>query len=154
MKRWVVASALLLVLDRLSKGWAQSVLSVQGSRAFWPGVVGFTYARNTGMAFSLGRQAGWLVPALTAVMVLAVLVIFLRARGYSGMTRGALLLVAAGGLGNLADRLIYGYVVDFIELQFMRFAIFNLADVGICLGAALAALGLLKKGGGRVGMDG
>ena len=154
MKRWVAASALVLALDRLSKCWAQEVLSARASLPLWPGVVGFTYARNTGMAFSLGHQAGWLVPALTGAMVLAVLVIFFRAKGYSSLTRGALLLVAAGGLGNLADRLMYGYVVDFIELQFMRFAIFNLADVAICLGAALAALGLLKKGGGRVGMDG
>ena len=49
-------------------------------------------------------------------------------------------MIVGGGLGNLYDRIAYGYVIDFIDLQFVRFAIFNLADVAICLGAVIAAV--------------
>ena len=64
-------------------------------------------------------------------------------------------MIVGGGLGNLLDRLIYGSVTDFLELEFAHFAIFNVADVFVCLGAALAATGILlaerSKGGGGDG---
>ena len=59
------------------------------------------------------------------------------------LLRAGLWLIVGGGLGNLYDRLTRGGVADFIELAFVRFAVFNVADICICVGAALAALGVL-----------
>ena len=58
-------------------------------------------------------------------------------------------MIAGGGLGNLVDRLLQGSVTDFLELEFARFAIFNVADIFVCAGAALAALGILLSEGRR-----
>ena len=55
----------------------------------------------------------------------------------------AIVTGVAGGIGNLYDRIVYGYVVDFIRLDFINFAIFNPADVFICLGAGIAAISML-----------
>jgi signal peptidase II len=57
-----------------------------------------------------------------------------------------LVMVAAGGLGNLIDRVALGYVIDFIEFTFVRFAVFNVADICVSVGAALSALCFLMKG--------
>ena len=62
-------------------------------------------------------------------------------------------MVAAGGAGNLIDRITIGYVIDFIELTFMRFAVFNAADICVSVGAALAAFGILWKGESAGGVD-
>ncbi len=154
MKKWCILPCIALALDRFAKAWAQCALAPHGSAVLWPGVLGLRYARNTGVAFSLGANLPWLIPALTAALCLAVLAFAWRAKAYPPPARGGLLLIAAGGLSNLADRLIYGYVVDFIQLLFVHFAIFNLADVMICAGAALTALTLLRpKEVPRRGMD-
>ena len=154
MKKWCALAGFSLILDRLTKLWAQYALAPRGGAPLWPGVLGLRYARNTGVAFSLGAGLAWLIPAATACLALAVLVIAWRGKGWPRPARGGLLLIAAGGVGNLLDRLIYGYVVDFIELQFVTFPIFNLADVAICLGALCAAMAMLPgKEASRRGMD-
>ena len=60
-----------------------------------------------------------------------------------GLFRAGLWLIAGGGLGNLYDRLAYGRVIDFLEPAFVRFAVFNVADVCVCVGAALAMLSVV-----------
>ena len=70
------------------------------------------------------------------------------------LTKLSLSMVLAGGVGNLSDRVARGYVVDYIELQFMRFAIFNAADVFITVGAALLFVALLCGGERNGRMDG
>ena len=145
-KTWWIPAALLLALDRLAKLWAERVLQTIGTTDALPGLFRFTYARNTGAAFSMFSGGNWALALINGVMIAVVLALIFKGKGLSRTTRWALLLVATGGLGNLIDRLAYGYVIDFIELTFMRFAVFNLADVMVSVGAVLAAACMLLGG--------
>lgn len=110
-----------------------------------PGIVQFRRTANTGMAFSLFSENGAALTILTAVLIAAVVVwLSIRPEEQSRTVRVGLWLMAGGGLGNLYDRLVYGSVIDFIDPLFVRFAVFNPADVFICVGAALAFIALLR----------
>ena len=134
-----------LAVDRLTKYWAMRKATEAASYAFtlWPGVIGFRYAQNTGMAFSFLAGHKLALLALAVVMaVISLLTVIINRRLSAGM-RAGLTLMSAGGIGNIIDRLAYGYVVDFIEFLFVDFAIFNMADVFITIGAAVIILMLL-----------
>ena len=136
--RGVVWMLLAMALDRLTKA------AVRGGMLparLIPGVVSVHYVRNSGMAFSMLSGHFWLLTALTALMIAGIAFYLIRYPDRNPLLRAGLWLIAGGGLGNLYDRVTLGYVTDFIELKFMRFAIFNVADVCICAGAALVLLG-------------
>lgn len=141
----VAVAAPALIADRLTKIWAAAI------RPAWdliPGVVGLRYAENTGAAFSALSGATWLVSGVSVALILAVTALLAADDKMSRWARLGLWLVVAGGLGNLYDRLAYGYVVDFIELLFMNFAIFNMADICVCCGALIAVVALLAQDAG------
>ena len=144
---------LALAVDRITKVWAQRA---ELPRTALPGILQFRYVQNTGAAFSaFSGRTGW-VTAVSILLVILVLGYLAFGRGVHKCTRLGLWLIVAGGLGNLYDRLTLGYVVDFIEVLFVRFAIFNFADICICCGAVLAAAGFLaaekrEKEGNGVG---
>lgn len=141
-------------LRRGCRGWHWMLLAVAADRAtkalarsgalpaeLVPNVIGFRSVRNSGMAFSMLSGHFWLLTVFTALLIGGILFYLLRWPAKPAALRAGLWLIAGGGLGNLYDRLTLGYVTDFIELKFMRFAIFNVADVCICAGAALVLLG-------------
>ena len=69
------------------------------------------------------------------------------------LSKLSLSMIFAGGVGNLIDRIRLGYVIDFFELQFMDFAIFNVADICITIGAALLFIALMRGGEGNARME-
>ena len=141
--RALLIVAVVFTADRVVKQWCIEVLRAQGSIAFWPGVLHFTYAENTGAAFSIlsGRR---LLLTLLPIAALGLLLFLYFRRLYAHpLTDFALPLIMGGALGNLYDRIAYGYVVDFLEIRLFRFAIFNLADCAISVGSALLILYLV-----------
>ena len=136
---WIALLAALL--DRLTK-LAVARFAPRGC-ALVPGVVNLRPVENRGMAFSMLSGQTLALTLVTAALI-AALAGWLIARPESPrLLRAGLWLIVGGGLGNLYDRLTRGGVADFIELAFVRFAVFNVADICICVGAALAALGVL-----------
>ena len=135
IRGWWIA-LLATVIDRVSK-----MLIVRcGGRDVLPGLVRFTSpVHNSGISFSL-FSGNALLPLLIFLMVAAIVLVLLLRPQYSKLLRSGLWLIVGGGLGNLYDRLVYGYVIDFIEFSFVRFPVFNPADVFICVGAALMLL--------------
>lgn len=139
---WFWLTALVVALDQLSKFAAIRWLILNQE---WPVLPGFslTLVYNTGAAFSFLRDAGgwqrYLLSAL-AVVISTVLVCWL-ARLPAGRRRlaAALALVIGGAVGNLWDRLHYGYVIDFLHVYYDKWSwpVFNLADSAITLGACL-----------------
>ena len=111
-----------------------------------PGVFRFWYAENTGMAFGLLSGSTWLL-ALVTLLAFGIAVWALRPYQLALWPRLALGAAAGGALGNLADRIFYGYVIDMIDLTFMRFAIFNLADAAITVGGVFLAISLILRPG-------
>ena len=96
---------------------------------------------NPGMAFSLlsGKQL-FLIIATSVALILVAYGLFFRSRGRY-LQQAALLLILAGGIGNLIDRVLNGVVVDYINLLFMQFAVFNFADICVCVGVASLGAG-------------
>lgn len=135
---------LVLILDRLTKVWAEGTLSTR-SMELMGGLVPLTLAYNKGAAFGMrvGDDSRWLFIPVTFVALGLLVALFRQARADDGVRLTALSLVMAGALGNLYDRIfIREGVVDFIgplDLGFWHFPIFNIADISITCGAILLA---------------
>ena len=143
MKKIWALGLVLLALDRFAKAWAQMSLRASGDIVLLPGVLSLSYAQNTGAAFSAFSGNGLLLGIVSMVMIAIVFAVCMRAHGLPTLARSGLLLIVLGGVSNAFDRFVFGYVVDYIELLFVRFAIFNVADIMVCVGAGLTALSLL-----------
>lgn len=131
--------AVLFAADRATKLWAMRDLRVDGPVPVLP-FFELSYVENTGAAFGLGHGANGLFIAVSVALI-AVLVRLLRRWPKEDLwLQGGGLLVLAGALGNLYDRLFYRYVVDFLYLH--HWPVFNVADSCITVGACLLAWGL------------
>ena len=138
----VLAAAALVAADQGIKLWASANLHPVGAMPLLPGIVELRFCLNDGMAFSMlaGKQA--LLIGVTSLMLLAVL-IMLFVRKMPLAERIAWTLVLGGGVGNLVDRVLNGVVVDYINVLFMNFDIFNFADICVCVGVALLIVAAL-----------
>lgn len=133
---WIALVAALA--DRLTKRLVAWLCP--GGGVLIPGLLNLRPVENRGMAFSMLSGQKLVLTLFTAVMI-AGLVGWLATHPKAPTPlRSGLWLIAGGGLGNLYDRLTAGSVSDFIELAFVRFAVFNVADVCICAGAALVLI--------------
>ena len=141
----LVCVAVLVGADQLIKLWAVQVLEPVGAMPLIPHVVELRFVLNPGMAFSLlsGKQL-FLIAATGAALLLVAYWLFFRSRGRK-LQQAALILVLGGGIGNLIDRVLNGEVVDYINLLFMRFAVFNFADICVCVVVALWVLVILLE---------
>ena len=136
----LAAVAALVGIDQLIKLWAVQVLQPVGAMPLIPHVVELRFVLNQGMAFSLlsGKQL-FLIIATSAALLAVAYGLFFRSRG-KRLQQAALVLVLGGGIGNLIDRVLNGEVVDYINLLFLRCAVFNVADICLCVGVALWVL--------------
>lgn len=149
LSRWLSLSALVIVLDQLSKLWISSHF-VFGENLYVIGVFDLVLAHNTGAAFSFLHDAGgmqrWLF-SIIAVAASAWIITLLRKHSAQTLFALALSLILGGALGNLIDRIAYGYVVDFLLFHWDEhyFPAFNLADSAITCGAGLLILDSFKE---------
>lgn len=142
MKRainWVWPGALIFALDRIVKILCRNV-----NRVLIPGVLALHSAKNTGMALGLFQGHALPVLFLSALLVVGC-VLLLRGTRVQGLGRVAVSMMAGGALGNALDRLTLGFVQDMFELLFVDFYIFNVADVGVTVGAVLCGISLLFR---------
>ena len=144
---YLLAAGGVWLLDQASKAWAARHLRFTGEPyVVIPGFLNFDYAENNGVAFSQlqnGGDTGWIaLSALASLAALAVLYFFWRTPRSDDRILGACALLLAGITGNLADRLSFKFVIDFIDVQFWgwHYPTFNVADSAICIGAGLLLL--------------
>lgn len=149
---WLWLSLLVLVIDQASKFYFEDKLEMYQQIVVIPDLFSWTLAYNTGAAFSfLADSSGWQrwLFALIAVVVSAVLVVWLKRLGRNETWLAvALALVLGGALGNLYDRIAYGHVIDFILVHWQNrwyFPAFNVADSAITVGAVMLALDMFKS---------
>jgi len=140
----VYLTALILVsLDQFSKYLITQKMSLADSMPVIKSIFHITYVENTGIAFGLFPQGQSLFIIISLIIIL-VIVFFERKKALkSPWERFCLGLVLGGALGNLVDRLRFGFVIDFLD--FRIWPVFNLADSGVCIGGILMAFFLLKK---------
>ena len=135
--------AVIVLLDQLSKLWAVHELQSVGTKDFLPGFLRFAYVENRGAAFGMLANSRWVFILITLVMVGAALFLLYMGKLPKILMTLPAVCIIGGGIGNLIDRIGKGYVVDMIDVQFMQFAVFNVADIFVCVGAGLVLLYLI-----------
>lgn len=137
---YAILAAALVVLDQIVKYLVRANISLGGSVPFIPHLLDLTYVQNTGAAFSILRQHTWVLTLTSAVVVLAMCWLIMKGffKNHLGLFSAALVL--AGGMGNLIDRVVFGFVTDMFQTTFMEFAVFNVADCCITVGVPLLFL--------------
>ena len=127
-----------VALDQWTKALTVASIPLHSRVPFWDGLFHFTYLQNTGAAFSSFQGQQWLFALIFAVFTLLLLVELLKnSMGFRPLERWCIVAIWAGGLGNMIDRVRLGYVVDMIEVEFIRFPVFNVADCFITCGCVL-----------------
>lgn len=134
----------VLVADLLSKHWVAAHLVPGQSVPVLPGVLWLNYVRNSGAAFGLLQGQTFLFVVIAVAVVTLILTWGLRAARGVPLLALAFGLQLGGALGNLVDRLLYGQVIDFIQIRGFPF-VFNVADMAITVGGALFALLVLRE---------
>ncbi len=140
-----IVGILVIILDQAVKFWVSDTLFGADVVAFIPGVLSLVNVHNDGAAFSFLSGSGARIYFIVATGVFTLLVIIALATNFirGKFSRWCLVLVAAGGLGNMIDRIIYGYVQDMFKVELFNFAIFNVADIFITVFAILFALSMI-----------
>lgn len=133
----------MIALDQVTKGWAASSLRM-GVPGADLGLFRFELVHNTGAAFGMGQGAGIVFAVVAAAVVLFAILWLALGREHALLEVIGLSLVVAGGIGNCIDRLVTGYVVDFIKFTFIEFPVFNVADICVTCGVVLFLIALLK----------
>ncbi|MBT9098503.1 signal peptidase II [Methylovulum psychrotolerans] len=151
MLKWLWLSGLALILDQASKIGISSSMQLYESIALIPSL-NLTYVHNTGASFSFLSEAGgwqrWLFAALAAIVSTTLGIWLARLQKHETLLAVSIALILGGAIGNLIDRLIYGYVIDFVDfyVSTWHFAIFNIADAAISVGVGLMLLESLGVG--------
>ncbi len=127
----------LTAIDQITKFIIVNTVKVNGPCGFLFGLFQFRYVENTGAAFSSFSNNTAVLTVATVIILAVCLILLLRKRLKPLFVNICLVLVIAGGIGNVIDRIRLGFVVDFIEPLFIDFAVFNFADCCITVGAFL-----------------
>ena len=148
MHMWIVPvliAAVLVGVDQWTKYWAVTQLKPVGNITVVEGFLDFTFVENRGVAFGVFSGQKWLILVLTAAIIVFLLYFFVkmpRTREYQ-LVRAAMVPVLAGAVGNLLDRVFRGYVVDFFEITFISWPVFNMADIFVVTGVIALAILIL-----------
>ena len=137
----VLFAAVIAVADQLVKYFVLTHIPLFGTMELFPGVVGLTYVQNYGAAFSSLQGMRWLFVVILVVFVGVVIWEYkVKYMPFTTFERWCIASICGGGIGNMIDRVRFGFVVDMFRTEFMNFPIFNVADCFItCGGIALVA---------------
>lgn len=138
---WAVAAA-VFIADRVTKILAPGI--PENGVVLIPGVIGLRYAENRGIAFSLLSGAPWAL-GVVSLLIIAAAFFCLREKKLQPLALTGLMMMLGGAAGNMVDRFVHGFVPDMIEVLFMNFAIFNVADMFLCIGCGLVIISQLRK---------
>lgn len=160
----VIIAIACFAVDRLAKVLTQLFVKPVGSIVVIENIFSFTYVENRGAAHGIMQGKRWMLIAVT-ILVVAALIVFLI-KNYSKaptMFKIATGLILGGAVGNLFDRVFYGYVVDMMQVTFIDYPVFNPADNMLVIGTVLLGIYILffdkvfltdKKKSGKNGTDG
>lgn len=136
---------LLIVLDQLVKWTIVSNIKLGEVKGFIPSIMSLTYLQNTGAAFSILENQQWLFTIITLVVIGGAIWYLIKNIKGSFWLISGLTLIIAGGLGNFIDRLRQGFVVDMFQVDFINFAVFNVADTYLTFGVLIMLLVIIKE---------
>ena len=139
-----IFTVLAVVADQLSKLWVVANIPLHTQIPAIDGLFHLTYTQNTGAAFSSFQGMQWLFFVIFLLFTVCVIwEAIKKSMPFTTFERWCIAAIYAGGLGNMIDRLRLGFVVDMIEVEFIRFPVFNVADCFITCGGILLLLHLI-----------
>lgn len=131
----------LVALDQITKHLTVIFLPHPGdSVELIPDFLRLTYVQNPGAAFGSLANARWIFMGCSVVLIVVIVWYYIAKRPQSLLVRAGLILVCSGGIGNMIDRIAYGYVVDMIDFCGIWQFVFNVADSCVCIGAGLIVI--------------
>ena len=138
----ILAVLILFGADQITKYLARTYLAGTSGIELIPGVFELFYLENRGAAFGMMANRQWFFILIAVLMLAAASYIYVKipADVHYGALRAVCILIAAGAAGNMADRLIFHYVIDFLYVSLIDFPVFNIADCYVCVGAVLAVI--------------
>lgn len=131
---YAIVTLLLVGLDQLVKFLVKTNLPLNSSVPMLPGIMQLTYVRNDGAAFSIFAGMRWPLIVITGLVIIFLIYILAAKKITHPFGVWSLVFVLGGALGNMVDRVLYGSVVDMFEVLFMKFAVFNVADIFVVCG--------------------
>ena len=140
----IVTAVLALGADQLTKYIVATKMQLNQTIPFLHDVLDFTYIHNDGGAWGMFGGSRWMLLGVTSVMMIVILILLIRNGLKKPLFFWSGCLIISGGLGNMIDRIFRdGLVVDFLQVKFIRFPIFNVADCAVVVGAGLLILYLM-----------
>ena len=143
---WSIIVLVIIALDQISKYWVVNNIGLTDSFTVIPKIIDFVYVKNTGAAFSFLSDKTYGIILLSCVSVIfsvGVIWYMISKKPQNKLLTISLALMLSGAIGNVIDRIFRGYVVDFIETTFIKFPVFNIADIAITTGAFLVIVYVL-----------
>ena len=151
---YAIIAAIILIGDQWLKYWVTVNITLStGDAALIPGVVKLVNIHNSGAAFgflSNTEYARWLFLGVAALFIIVIVVVLAKHLFKSRFANWCAVLALAGAVGNCIDRALYGYVVDMFKVEFMDFAVFNIADIFLvvaCIAFVIYLIVDIFKGG-------
>ena len=150
MFNWLAIIAVTIFLDQITKYLTIFYLKPIDTQPLWEGVLHLTYVENTGAAFGMMKDSRWIFMITSTVAIIGILGYMIYRIGVKKqplprMEALSLSFIVGGGIGNMIDRTLLGYVVDMIDFRLINFAVFNVADSFVCVGAGLMILHLILE---------
>lgn len=135
-------AGLIVVIDQVIKYFVAMYLPQVGVVTAIPHLLYLNYVENRGVAFGMFENMRWIFVALTSVIIVILLYIIIFKKIKSKMFLISSALIIGGGIGNLIDRVLYGYVIDYLQLSFFS-PVCNFADYAVTVGTVLLVIYLL-----------
>lgn len=140
---WSLFAVAIIILDQLTKFLVVKYIDATQVITFIPKVIEFVYVKNNGAAFNILSGRIGLLSIISLVFAIGVVWFMIAKKPQNKIFTTSMLLLFAGAVGNVIDRIFRGFVVDFIKTSFINFPVFNIADISITCGAALLIIYLL-----------
>ncbi len=137
---WFLIMIGTIILDQASKWLAVRFLTKVDTVPLIKDVLHLTYLENTGAAFGILKNNRWVFLVISTVAIIGLIFYIAKYTPKNKWLGVGLSFIAGGGIGNMIDRIMLGYVVDFIDFRLINFAIFNIADSFVCIGAVLVMI--------------
>ncbi|MGY3778789.1 signal peptidase II [Isobaculum melis] len=146
MLYYYIGAILFIGIDQLTKYIVMNQIDLYHTIEVIPNILSWTYVKNEGAAWNILEGKMWLFYIITTIVIIAILYIMQKyAKPRKNLLLNlSLMLILAGAIGNFIDRLVHTFVVDMIQLTFFNFPVFNVADMCLTVGVALAAIYIIK----------
>ncbi len=141
---WVITTVLAVVIDQVTKYFAVTRLKSVVTIPIIEDALHLTYVENRGASFGMLKDHRWVFMVTSTVMIVGIIVFLLWQKKIPPLMGLSLGMILGGGIGNMIDRVMLGYVVDFIDFRLINFAVFNGADSFITVGAVILFIVVMR----------